>query len=243
MNISDLLNEDKPCLRHVSSTAPRCKERPIASHPKKQSRRSPEKDQNTYFEIVVRDKPVRMRTADCSLDATQIITAGGKGFNERNRILKLMKEHTTVNTQGKSSWVCFKHGQLLCEYLGLKDELWPLLNHAAMVMTSEEHHVPLTNYLFPPYLEVPIGTQFVAVNKTDLWVNLVHIVRAAGKDKTEVAAIKRRDHPSFKMVDSPVRYKGSYVSFEDALRYSQSYNLEVLTEKLQEVRWIKAVSC
>lgn len=157
MNLSDILNKEPS----ASSTAPR---------PKEQSRRSPEKDEDDYFEIVVREKSVRMRKADRWLDATQIMSAGGKGRNERIRILRLMKEHTTVEKQRRSSWVCFEHGQLLCEYLGLDKELRPLLNHGAEVMTSKEHHVPLTNYL-SSYLEIPIGTNVVAVRKADFRVN------------------------------------------------------------------------
>lgn len=77
-----------------------------------------------------------MRKEDCFLNATQIITLADKNDTQRKRILSLIRQKTTVEVCSaiagipySTSWVNFQHGRVLCSYLGLEQELEPLIDY------------------------------------------------------------------------------------------------------------------
>lgn len=79
---------------------------------------------------------VLMREEDGFLNATQIITLAKKNDSERKYILGRINQNTKVEVLPATkdipypqSWINFRYGRILCEYLGLEQKLQPLLDY------------------------------------------------------------------------------------------------------------------
>ncbi len=92
---------------------------------------------------------VLMRKEDGFLNATQIIMLAKKNDSECKYILGRINQNTKVEvlpaTKGipyPHSWINFPYGRILCKYLGLEQNLQPLLDYGRGVhnydKTAEE---------------------------------------------------------------------------------------------------------
>ncbi|KAM3508317.1 hypothetical protein MY11210_006786 [Beauveria gryllotalpidicola] len=94
--------------------------------------------------MIIAGKNVSMQIPGYRINASEVLDAAPITRGRRRTYLQTLKSHLTVDAvmQDKMTWVPFEDGVLLCEALGLKETLLPLLLHAGRNLPDPE-----TNYL------------------------------------------------------------------------------------------------
>lgn len=97
----------------------------------------------------IEDKVVLMRKEDCFLNATQILALTSKSPSDSEHLLQLIEPIIKVEVippkEGVAyscSWVNFEHGRIICEHLGLVQELQPLIDHG-LELQRNDHSKPM----------------------------------------------------------------------------------------------------
>ena len=139
---------------------------------------------------------------------------------ERSRYRRNIDIEEVGPIQG--SWVCYVHGRLLCEALGLLDLLKPILEYQRAGLKFEERLSREGNY------HLPVGHRYhtcrfnddrvIKIRKSDFWVNIIHAFQSAGPSPRMMGRIKKKlDGEPNVVLHNNTGTAGTYVSFELAL--------------------------
>lgn len=90
--------------------------------------------------MVITGKSVSMQIPGHRINATEVLQAAPIPKDRRKVYMRRLKSHTTVEavTPRKVTWVPFEDGVLLCEAVGLKEKLLPLLLYAGRSLPYPE---------------------------------------------------------------------------------------------------------
>lgn len=238
-------DEEDECVPSAPSSVTRKQlKRPLDERPRPpiQRKKASREEQRRYVQINVHGKDVSMRKSDYWLNATQILALANKTPGQVKHTLDIMRKHTTVKvekarkgTPHATSWVCYEHGRLLCDALGLTDRLRPLLNCEIATPKSQQVHQMnyLLDYLDPPYIYVDTGNNIVSIRKPDFWVNANHILKVAGLDRSVVTKIRESGIPCDVVKGGHAKHQGTYIEPLEWRKLCDTHGLVQLKGLLQ----------
>jgi hypothetical protein len=180
-------------------------------------------DSETLY-IVINRQRVSMRTSDCFLNATEICAAAGLSKHARDKYLGKIKSRGVLSKGNRSSWVSFPDGVFLSEVVNLFDDMKALLSHASISLPEEE------NYLLQgrQYKFLECGGISIAYSPFGRVVNATHLLKLGNRGYNDLQRFLCMNP----QIRSEVRrcgenhIRGTYISFEDAERLCQFYELQ-----------------
>ena len=184
-----------------------------------------------YIKMVSEGKAVSLRKSDCWLNATEVLKMAGKTANDRNHTLRILKKHTSIQVVGRplQSWIPYQDGYFLCEFLQLTDTLRPLLEYGKKQGMNLNDQ---TNYLSnPEFLTVQAGQTMVSIRSADMWINVTHILKAGGYNRSEAANV--RGKVKHEILRGDLATQGTYVDPQAGLDLCKEYKLEDLESILR----------
>jgi hypothetical protein len=189
--------------------------------------------------VIIRHNRVSMCTSDYQLNATQILLAANLDTGKRSALRRRLKLHCEVEVVGRSSWVPFTDGVLLCRAVGLAVDLEPLLS-----LAPTEKAVPgdRDNYLLetpqgrgPPKANAMPGYEILQWQSYAVFyapstgaINATQLVKAGGvvRHRLEDWLAKHPDRPRTRLTGKPQRLKGFWINLTDALPLCRQFNLD-----------------
>ncbi|OAR00560.1 hypothetical protein LLEC1_00364 [Akanthomyces lecanii] len=178
--------------------------------------------------MVITGKNVSMQIPGHRINATEVLHAAPIPKERRWAYMRKLKSHTTVDevTPRKVTWVSFEDGVLLCEAVGLKEKLLPLLLYAGRSLPNPEK-----NYLQirPRAAAIKIGhaagyaflrwrNDEVAYKPSEQLINVTALLRAADVSREKLTMFMARTPEVTKVVLGRGRsgLYGTYISYAAA---------------------------
>jgi hypothetical protein len=182
---------------------------------------------------------VSMCTSDYQLNATQIFSAANVDTAKRAALRRRLKLHCEVQVVGRSSWVPFTDGVLLCRALGLADDLEHLLSLAPTelavpgdrdnyLLETPQRRGPRKANAVPGYEILQWQSDAIFYAPSTGAINATQLVKAGGVVQHRLAGwlAKHRNRPRTRLTGKSLSLNGFWINLTDALPLCRQFDLD-----------------
>ncbi|KAI1358431.1 hypothetical protein F5Y08DRAFT_350852 [Xylaria arbuscula] len=210
-----------------------------------QSKASHQSTRELFFDrkgvvyMVIRRQAISMRTPGHQLNASEILKATNLQPAMRKSWLGKLKSHG-VGAKGMKRgdcWVPFQDGVFLCQAIGLKDDLKPLLSHPGLSLPLREDNYLLRRKrrrqpgkeLDNGYASLLHGGHTIVYQPIKEIVNATHLLKLGDIPRRRLANFFAANSGIAKEIVNrgSLMVLGTYISFQDAISLCHYFELDV----------------